>query len=263
MIVRELGAVCRVVALEWRLQRRDPGPVVTVTVMPVLLTALMLPTFDRLAAVSPVTAGSGSPSGAAQAVPGMSVMFSLFLVSSVGFVFYRDHGWGTWGRYLGSGISHAGLVVGKLVVPTTVLLGQLGLLLGTGRLLFGLHVAGSAPALAAVVISYSLALVTLAFLCVAVCRTVMQMTALTNVLALVLAGLGGAVVPGQLLPPWAAVLTPCVPTHYAVSGMQAAIAGADLAGVSGDVRALLAFAAGTAVPAVALFRPNEPKVTWS
>jgi ABC-2 type transport system permease protein len=74
------------------------------------------------------------------------------------------------------------------------------------------------------------------------------------------AGLGGALVPLALLPPWAAPAAPFVPSYWAVEGMRHALAGG---AVGRDVLVLAAFGAGFALLAALLFRPEQGKVSWS
>jgi ABC-2 type transport system permease protein len=251
----ELRVATALVAHEWRLQRRDLSPLVVLTVMPVVLMAFVIPTFGR------ALSGTGDgAAGAAQAVPGLAVMFSMFLVSHVGMAFFRDHGWHTWQRLLSTAVPVVTLVLSKAVIPFVLIVVQLCVLLACGRLLFGLTVDGSLAGLGAVVAVFALCLVAMAVLAVAACRTVMQMTALANVLAFVLAGLGGALVPLALLPAWAAPAAPFVPSYWAVEGMRHALAGG---AVGRDVLVLAAFGAGFALLAALLFRPEQGKVSWS
>ncbi|SBT41781.1 ABC transporter permease [Micromonospora auratinigra] len=257
----ERSVVAVLIGHEWRLQRRDLVPQLILTVMPLVLTAFLLPTYRSALAVA---GGPGPHSGAEQAVPGLAVMFSMFLVSHVGMVFFRDHGWNTWNRHRATAVPVAVLVLAKAVVPLGLLVAQFAVLLTAGRLLFGLRVRGSLVALALVVLGFALCLVALGVLGFAACRTVVQMTSAANVAALVMAGLGGALVPQTLLPAWAAPLAPAVPSYWAVRGLQKVVtAGADVPGVTGELAALLAFAAGFALLALLLLKPDQRKVSWS
>ncbi|OKI02552.1 hypothetical protein A6A06_16180 [Streptomyces sp. CB02923] len=249
---------------EWRLQRRDLVPQIILTVMPLALMAFLIPTY-RSALVSAGTLPGAEPvNGAEQAVPGMSVMFSMFLVSHVGMAFFRDHGWNTWNRYRATAVRMPVLVLSKVVVPLGVLVAQMTVLLVAGWSLFGLRVHGSLFALALLVLAFALCLVALGVLGFALCRTVVQMTALANVLALVMAGLGGALVPRALLPGWAEPLAPAMPSYWAVRGMQSVISGGSgTGGVLTELGVLLLFAAGLGLLAALMLKPDHRKVSWA
>src|SRR5881394_3880522 len=98
---------------ELRLLRRDPVFLLTFTLMPLVVMAFIKPAFRYL-----VMAPRGrNLNGAEQAVPGAAVMFSMFLVGSVGFAFFRKYGWGTWERVRASWATPAEVMLGKVVVP--------------------------------------------------------------------------------------------------------------------------------------------------
>ncbi|MFF5481880.1 ABC transporter permease [Streptomyces sp. NPDC012935] len=259
--LRTLGVI---VAHEWRIQRRDWVPQLILTVMPLVLMAFLMPLYRQAMAATAGPSGQGADAGAAQAVPGLSVMFSMFLVSHVGMTFFRDHGWNTWSRYRSTAVPVPLLVLGKTVVPLCVLVAQMTVLLFTGWLLFGLRIRGSLIALALVVLAFALCLAALGVLGFAACRTVVQMTSLANVAALTMAGLGGALVPRELLPDWAVPLAPATPAYWAVRAMRQILQdGAGLGGVAGALGALLLFAAGLGGLAAVLLKPDHRKVSWA
>jgi ABC-2 type transport system permease protein len=89
----------------------------------------------------------------------------------------------------------------------------------------------------------------------------MQANAITNVGALFIAGLGGALVPHAFLPSWARVLSPAVPSYWTMSGYREAILGYGQPLVS--VAVLLAFAAVCLVFAALRFRVDDTKIAWA
>ncbi|GAA5084301.1 ABC-2 type transport system permease protein [Thermocatellispora tengchongensis] len=256
---RELSVAGVLVAHEWRVQRRDLVPQLILTVMPLVLMAFLLPTYQA------AMAATGEPgTGAEQAVAGLSVMFSMFLVSHVGMVFFRDHGWNTWNRFRATPVPVGVLVLSKAVVPLGLLLAQFTVLISAGALFFGLRVKGSLAALALVVLLFAACLVALGVLGFAVCRTVVQMTSAANILAITMAGLGGALVPQSLLPAWAAPVAPATPSYWAVRGMREVVStGAGVAEVAAELAALAAFAALFSTLAVVLLKPDQRKISWS
>ncbi|SCL26601.1 ABC-2 type transport system permease protein [Micromonospora nigra] len=261
---RDLATAGLLVAHEWRLQRRDLVPQLILTVMPLVLMAFLLPTYRDAMTLAGSAPGPGPITGAEQAVPGLAVMFSMFLVAHVGMVFFRDHGWNTWNRLRATAVGVPVLVLSKAAVPLGLLVAQFAILLTAGRVLFGLRMRGSLVALALVVGIFAACLVALGVLGFAACRTVVQMTSAANVLALVMAGLGGALVPRDLLPAWAAPFAPATPSYWAVRGLQEVISGgAGVAGVATELAVLAAFATVFALLALVMLKPDQRKVSWS
>jgi ABC-2 type transport system permease protein len=152
-------------------------------------------------------------------------------------------------------------MLGKIAVPLLQALGQFALLFGLGVLCLGLTVRGSWGSLAAVGVAYSLYLVAMGLAVIAVCKTYMQAYTITNVGALLMAGLGGALVPHAFLPPWARALSPAVPSYWTMSGYRQAILGYGKPLVS--VAVLLAFATGCLVFAALRFRLDDTKIAWA
>lgn len=245
--------VVAVVRHEFRVVRRDIQPYVALIIMPLLLMAFIKPAF--------ATEGRN---GSEQAVPGMTVMFSLFLVGNVGIAFFREHGWRTWDRLRASWVRPASIMAGKIVTPLLLLVLQMTLLFAVGGALFDLRLDGSPVALGLVGLSFALALVFCGIWLVALCRSVMQMNAFSNIGTLALAGLGGALTPLASLPDWARTLSPITPSYWAMSGFtQVIVDGGSATDVLRHVAVLLAFAAFFAMVAARRFRFEEAKTHWS
>jgi ABC-2 type transport system permease protein len=242
---------------DWRILRRDPFPVIVPVVLPLLLIPFVTPAF-RLGFVAEHV---GHTAGAEQAVPAMDVTFAFFLVGNSSMGFFREHAWRTWDRLRASPANNYEIVLGKIVVPLSQAMGQFSLLFGIGVLCLGLTVRGSWGWLVAVGMAYSLYLVAMGLAVIALCKTYMQANAITNVGALLIAGLGGALVPHAFLPSWAQVLSPAVPSYWAMSGYRQAILGhgTPLVGVG----VLLVFAAVCLVFAALRFRLDDTKIAWA
>ncbi|HUJ76230.1 MAG TPA: ABC transporter permease, partial [bacterium] len=115
----------------------DPAPLLVFILMPIGLMAFLAPASRALL----VAQGYVNAGGAEQAVPGMTVMFSFFVIGVIGVQFFREQGWGTWDRLrIASGIAE--ILVGKIAPGLLLLAVQLAVVFGTGSLLFHLHVAG-------------------------------------------------------------------------------------------------------------------------
>ena len=81
---------------------------------------------------------------------------------------------------------------------------------------------------------------------------------------MILAGIGGALVPVSALPGWAQAIAPATPAYWAMSGFRSLILeGAGVGAVLTAVVVLLAFAGGCAALAIFRFRFEETKISWA
>lgn len=240
--------------------RRDPFFVLVTTVMPLLLMGFLNPGMEGALARS----GLPGVGGAAQVVPGMSVVFAFLSVALLGYGMFREHGWNTWDRLRSTQAGTADIMVGKALVPVGVLAVQLLLFFGLGGLLTGLEVRGSLVALAFVAAMTELTVITLGLLLVAVCRNVMQLNAAANLGSIVFAGLGGALAPVGVLPGWVHAVGRVTPGYWAMDGFRSVIIfGAGVTGTLRPAAALFAFSVAFAGLAWRRFRVEESKgVSW-
>ncbi len=258
MSLSRSGAIAR---QELRVLRSDPAfLIISSTVIPLLLMALVKPGFHYAFAAQ----GHPAANGAEQAVPGMAVMFTLFLMSNVGIGFIREHGWGTWERLRASWASPSEIMVGKVAVPLLLVITQLVFLLGVGGVLFGLRVHGSIVALVAVSAVFCICVVALGLALFSLCHTAMQLNAISYLLALLFAGLGGAITPLSLLPGWARTIAPGAPSYWAMRGYRSVILGhAGLGDVIEPVAMLTAFAAVSLMVAGTRLRFEQTKTSFA
>ena len=92
----------------------------------------------------------------------------------------------------------------------------------------------------------------------------MQLNTASNILAIVFAGLGGALVPVSLLPGWAAAAAPAVPSFWAMRGMQEVLVdGAGLVDVLPSLAVLAGFGLVVLAVATARLRPDQEKLSWA
>lgn len=258
--VAALGRIAALVRHDARLLARDPAPLIVRTVMPLLLMGFMQPLFRAALRAGDLP----DATGAEQAVPGMAVMFLFFLVTVVGFGMFREHGWHTWDRLRAGPARPFELVAGRIVVPLAVALVQLAVVFAAGGLLFGLRVRGSYLGLVVVGAPLALCVVMVGMALVALCRTIAQLSVFANLVALVLAGLGGALTPLSALPGWARPFAPAVPSYWAMRGFTTVIVDGGGAGaVLLPAAVLCAFAAGLTAVTLVFFRSSHRKVSWS
>lgn len=255
------GRAAAIARNDLRLLATDPAFLIIMTIAPLGFMAFSERSFGL--ALQLQYPGEGI-SGAAFIVPGGAVLFSGFMVGNIGFWTFREHGWGTWERMRAADVSTAELLVGKTVVPVLTLAIQLVVLLGGGFLLFGLELTGTWPAFLLVAATLALMEVALGFLLLAVCRSVMQLNAITNAGTLVLGGLGGAMAPIELMPGWAQAIAPITPAYWAMQGFRkVTMDGAGVTDVLGSVGVLLLFGVVFAVVAVSRFEVESSKVSWA
>ena len=255
------GRVLAVARHDLRLLRRDPVFLLVFTLMPLAFMAFTREAFG--AALAQANPGADL-NGAEQVVPGAAVVFSGFLVGNLGFGVFREHGWNTWDRLRASTLSTPELLAGKAVTPVLSLLLQLGVMLGAGALLFDLHVAGSVAAMLLVAAALIAMEVALGFALLSLCRSVLQLNAITNVGAMVLGGLGGAVTPVDSLPGWAQAVAPFTPAYWAMQGFtEVIIDGGGVGDVLTPLAVLVGFALLFVVIAAMRFRVEDSKLSWA
>lgn len=261
MLAERWGRVWAVARNDLRILRADPAFLVIFTLMPL---AFMAFTQGAYGTALSLAFPDADLNGAEQVVPGAAVLFSGFLVGNLGFGVFREHGWHTWERLRASRLSTPELLVGKAVTPVLSLALQLTVMLGGGALLFDLDVRGPVVALVAVAFGLALVEVALGFMLLAVCRSVLQLNAATNIGAMFLGGLGGAVTPVSTLPEWAQTLVPFTPTYWAMTGFTDVIVdGAGITEIARPLGILAAFVVGFTAVAALRFRVEDSKLSWA
>lgn len=231
---------------ELRILRRDPLPFILSFVLPLVMMWLLRPAFSAIFA----TIG-GSGNGAAQAVPGMAVLYAMFLVANVAFGFQRERDWHTWARLRAGGASPIELAAGKLVPGFVVVTGLMLVLFAVGTFVFDLRIRGPAMQIVALILIFGAWLTTCGAIVAAVCKTTAQATAVANLLSLGVGGLGGVLIPAETLPHWVQVAAHGTPTWWVMQGLRSTINGTGFA--AGPILVLtfwLLFTAAVAVAAV-------------
>ena len=245
---------------EMRMVMDDPGVLVFLLLMPLLMMAVMKPLF----ALSLQADGFVGASGAEQAVPGMAAMFATFSASFAGFGFFREHGWGTWDRLRASSATTSDIMVGKLGPVLFISIAQLTGLFGIGVLLLDLAIAGSVNALALIIIAFSLSMLAFGMAITALSRTSLQLNMFANLGGIVFAGIGGALVPVTVLPDWVQTIARFVPTYWAMDGfLGVVLEGEGVADVLGPTLMLLVFAAVFSAIAAVKFRFEETRIYYA
>ncbi len=160
-------------------------------------------------------------------VPAYTVMFAFFLVMNVGWVFVAERRQGTLKRLRASPVTRGQLLLGKLLPYYLVSLGQGAFLLIAGRVVFGMRwgpdewpIWLQAAWLLPVIATTSLAAMGLALLVAAVSRTEVQVALYGAVPVLVLALVGGCVLPREMMPEQAQRFSLLTPQGWALDAYR-------------------------------------------
>jgi ABC-2 type transport system permease protein len=160
-------------------------------------------------------------------VPSYAVMFAFFLVLSVGWVFVAERRQGTLKRLRAAPLTRGQVLLGKLLPCFVISVGQGLFLLVAGRLLFGMRwgpeswpLWTQAGWLLVVVCSTSLAAMGLALLVAAVARSEIQVAIYGALPVLVLALIGGCVLPRELMPEETQKLALLTPQGWALDAYR-------------------------------------------
>lgn len=235
----------------------DPGPLVVYLLAPLLMMAILKPAEE----VVLVQQGFKEANGAEQVVPGMTAMFSFFWARSIGALFFSEHKWGTWERLQTSFVNPAQVMLGKLLPIVILIAIQHVLLWGLGTVLFDLNANGEVLGLVPLFFALNLCVVTLGLALVAICRSSIQIDVISNLLTILFATLGGALVPSFSLPELGEDIAPVTPTYWAVDGSRALILENEgFSAIVAPTGALLGFAVLFAVIAATRFRFSDAKV---
>src|ERR1700733_9037739 len=165
---------------------REPGPLVSRLVLPLLFLTLLHPLYQ---------AAQGHGAGISQAVIATLVTFSLLGLSIVGGSILVERMWHTWERVRATALRPAELLAGKAVPVLAALLLQQTLIIGFGAAVFGLA------------------------------RSLSEMSVIYDLGGMILSSLGGALVPLSAMPGWVRHVAPASPGYWAVSALKAALAG--------------------------------------
>lgn len=190
------------------------------------------------------------------AVPANAVLFGFFIALTVAMSFTTERRTGTWRRLLAAPVSRRRALLAMLVPYALLGTMQLAFLFATGVLVFGMRIAGSLGALAAVSLAVVYCAVTLGLVMASLGGSERQLGGIGSVVLLVMGILGGCMVPRMAMPPIMKTLGLGVPHGWALEAYYDVLVreGTTLATVTPAIAALLAFGTGFALLATALFR---------
>jgi len=237
-----------VAALDARILRRDAAPMLVMIVIPLLFVPFLMPG----ARAQLVAGGHLGATGSEYAVPGLALLFALLNAQQVLTGFFREKDWGTWHRLRIAPVSFPELLVGKSLIALGAQFAQLLVVLLGGALLFGYRPNGPVLAVVLVALLFAAVMVCFGMALFALCRTQNQALVISNIVAMAMAGFGGAFGPVTALPDWMQAVAPASPAYWALEAITAvSLEGAGLSAVIVPGAVLLGFA-GTFLGAAVL-----------
>jgi ABC-2 type transport system permease protein len=240
-----------------RLLLGNPAPLFLFFFTPMLMMAILRPTFQRVLQVE----GFHDVNGSEQVVPGFIAFFGFFWCVFIGRTFFDEHSWGTWQRLQTSEASPVEILVGKVAPAFVLILGQIVLLFVIGALVFDLHSAASVLPLLLIALPLAAVVTSLTILLVGVLKEMIQLDAVGNLMVMVFAALGGGLAPVPELPKWAQDIAPVVPSYWATKAARRVILqGESLSGVVVPALALCGYALVFTVVAFRTFDFSDQKV---
>lgn len=204
-----------VATIDARILWKDPAPVAVMIVLPLLF----VPFFAPGASAQLAAAGRVGVDGAAYAVPSLAVLFALLCVQQVIGALYRDRQWRTWDRLRASPAPRSAILVGKSLTALGAQAAQLLVVLGGGAVLFGFRPRGDVPALILVAVLFAAVMVALGLVLFSLFRSDVHALVVCNIVAMMMAGLGGAFGPVTGLPAAMQSAALASPAYWAIDAM--------------------------------------------
>lgn len=131
---------------------------------------------------------------------GLGVMFLLFSATGAGGALIEEAESGTLDRILATRVSMTTLLLGKLVYLVLLAVAQLTLMFAWGALFFGVELWSHIPGFLIMTFSTAVACAAFGLLLASICRSRMQLVALSNLSILLMSALGGSMFPRFLMP---------------------------------------------------------------
>lgn len=238
------------------LQLRDPAPPLLMIAIPLIMVPFLLPG----AAAQLHLDGYPHANGTEQVLPGFATLFAFLSTQMVITLFFREYAWGTWDRLRASAASTVDIVLGKAGVAVLVQLVQLAAVMLIGSALFGYRPNGSVPALCLVLVVFSLTLASFGVMVVALVNSMDLALSISNLVGMLMAGLGGALAPVSSFPSWAGWIAHASPAYWALDAIQRiSLRHAGLTDALPAIGVLLAFALGFSAVGALRFRVDSAK----
>ncbi|WP_020469004.1 ABC transporter permease [Zavarzinella formosa] len=153
-------------------------------------------------------------------VPGYAVTFAFFLVLTVGWQFVAERRQGTLVRLRAAPITRFDLLAGKSIPSLGISLFQGLFLMSAGWLIFGMSWGEKPVWMLAVIASTAIAATGLSLLIASIAKTETQVAVYGTLTVLVLAGIGGSMMPRELMPETMRMVSHVTPHAWALDAYQ-------------------------------------------
>ncbi|TAK12068.1 MAG: ABC transporter permease [Anaerolineae bacterium] len=160
------------------------------------------------------------PNGTNQTSPGMMVVFTMFSTLAGAATLLLEREQGTLRRLLVLPIGKPAIFSGKMLGIFLAGVIQIVILVLAGRFLFGVAWGRDPLALLVMIVAFAFCTTSLGLMMAALARTYEQLNALSTIIVLPLSGLGGAMWPIEIVPPFMQTLALFVPTGWAMRGFH-------------------------------------------
>lgn len=194
---------------------RDPGPLISRLVPPLIFATILRPLYQ---------AAQGSEQGTTQAVISALVTFSLLAMSIVGNSVITERVWHTWERLRTTAAHPAELIVGKAIPIMTTLLAQQTIILTFGIFALGMPTA-HLMLCAIALLAWTLALLAIGAAVGVLARSFGQLAAAYDIGGILFSALGGALVPLAVMPDWVRTVAPASPGYWVTSAIHSSMRG--------------------------------------
>jgi ABC-2 type transport system permease protein len=199
---------------------RDPGQIISYLVLPMAIMVMFKPLYQQA-----LNRFAGDDQGALQVVTGPLIMFSIFAMAVVGHSVFLERQWRTWDRLRTSAASTGELLIGKTVPVFVILLAQQLILLTFGCLITGLSFPSSFALVLLVLVIWATVLIAIGTALATLIRSMAELGMLTDIGSMVVAALGGALVPVSMMPGWLQLLAHFSPGYWGLAMLRAAFRG--------------------------------------
>jgi ABC-2 type transport system permease protein len=260
LVLERLPGDLRELVTEWSIEEGEGVP------PPDLLEELEQSYSDRLARLEARAGASvdvrfpagleppSRPTATQQSVPAYAIFGVFFIAHTLATSFVRERADGTLRRLMVTPLSRAALLLGKLLPYVLLNLVQIALMFAVGVLLFDLEL-GSPLALLGLSLATSGAATGLGLCVAALGRTEAQVGALAVSISIILAALGGLMVPSYVMPGAMRSLAAATPHAWALQGYHdVMLRGASLRAVLSEIAILTGFALAFFCAAASRFR---------
>jgi ABC-2 type transport system permease protein len=206
-----IGAIARHNAI---IRLRDPGQMIAYIVMPMILMLVLKPLYVRAV-----------QGGTTQVVTGLLVMFSVFAIGVAGNSILVERNWQTWDRLRQTRANAAEMLIGKIIPIFVVMSFQQIVLFVYGCYVIGLPVPHSLGYVALAVVVWAFTLLAVGAALATIARSSGELGVISDVGAMVLSSMGGALVPLSIMPGWAQAGAHASPGYWALLMIKAAVRG--------------------------------------